>query len=42
MNDRLSFKVALNNFTDEKYTLANGYKTATRKAFIGLTYKPSL
>ena len=42
MNNRLSFKAALNNFTDEEYTLANGYQTAKRKAFIGFTYRPSL
>lgn len=42
MNDRLSFKAALNNFTDEEYTLANGYTTAARKIFIGFSYRPSL
>ena len=42
MNDRLSFKAALNNFTDEEYTLANGYKTETRKIFVGFNYRPSL
>ena len=42
MNDRLSFKAALNNFTDEEYTLANGYTTAARKIFIGFSYRSSL
>ena len=42
MNDRLSFKAALNNFADEEYTLANGYKTETRKIFVGFNYRPSL